>query len=217
MKKTDRAITFLGKDTEWEGKLTFDGTIRIDGHFQGEISSEGNLIVGEEGMVEADIHVSYIVNSGEIHGNIISDQRVDLHAPGKVFGSIQAPTVVIDQGVIFEGTTRMYRAKDAKQEQSKVVGSDEYIGAPPPNLTAIYGIVTDENTGKPIKNAKVVCKGVSKRDINTNASGYYELTNLKDGKWKLKIDAKGYKNGTASIEISGGGTYEQNCQLKKKS
>ena len=216
MKKTDRAITFLGKDTEWEGKLSFDGTIRIDGHFQGEISSEGNLIVGEEGMVEADIHVSYIVNSGEIHGNIISDQRVDIHAPGKVFGSIQAPTVVIDQGVIFEGTTRMYRAKDAKKKKSDVVGSDEYIGAPPPNLTAIYGVVTDENTGKPIKNAKVSCKGAGKSDINTNASGYYELTNLKDGKWKLKIDAKGYKNGTASVEISDGGTYEENCQLKSK-
>ncbi|MFH1490682.1 MAG: polymer-forming cytoskeletal protein [Pseudomonadota bacterium] len=216
MSKMDKAITFLGKDTEWEGKLRFDGTIRIDGHFKGEISSDGNLIVGEEGMVEADIHVSYIVNSGEIHGNLLSDQRVDIHAPGKVFGSIQAPTVVIDQGVIFEGTTRMYRAKGASQRKSDVVGADEYIGAPPPNLTAIYGIVTNEDTGEPIKNAKVSCKGAGKSTINSNASGYYELINLRDGKWKLKVEAKGYKRGSAKIVISGGGTYEQNCQLKSK-
>jgi cytoskeletal protein CcmA (bactofilin family) len=216
MSKMDKAITFLGKDTEWDGKLRFDGTIRIDGHFKGEISSTGNLIVGEEGVVEADIRVSYIVNSGEIHGNLISDQRVDIHAPGKVFGSIQAPSVVIDKGVIFEGTTRMYQAKDANQRRSDVVEVDEHIGAPPPNLTAICGIVTNQDTGEPIKNAKISCKGAGKSAINTNASGYYELINLRDGKWKLQVEAKGYKRGSANVVISGGGTYEQNCQLKSK-
>ncbi|MBW2004532.1 MAG: polymer-forming cytoskeletal protein, partial [Deltaproteobacteria bacterium] len=61
MKKRDQAITFLGKDTEFDGKLTFHGTIRIDGHFKGEISAGGNLVVGEEAMIEANMHISYIV------------------------------------------------------------------------------------------------------------------------------------------------------------
>jgi len=211
-----QVITILGKGTKFEGKLKFQGSIRIDGHFKGEIFSDGNLIVGEEGMIEADVHVSYIVISGEVHGNISADQRVDIRAPGKVFGNIQAPVVVIDEGVIFEGHTRMYRAKEKEGNDLPVIGSDEYKGAPPPSLTAIYGVVTDRETGKPIKNAKLRCKGADKTSVETNASGYYEMTNLKDGNWKLKVDAKGYKKESSMVEISGKGTHEQNFDLEPK-
>ena len=103
MKEKDQAVTFLGKDTEFEGTLTFHGAIRIDGHFKGEITADGSLVVGEDAMIEANIHVSYIVVRGEVHGNIIADQRVDIRAPAKVFANIQTPTVMIDEGVIFEG------------------------------------------------------------------------------------------------------------------
>ncbi|UCG99723.1 MAG: polymer-forming cytoskeletal protein [Deltaproteobacteria bacterium] len=216
MKKREKGITFLGKDTEFEGKLTFHGTIWIEGHFRGEISADGNLIVGEEAKIEANMHISYIVIRGEIHGNIIADQRVDILGPGKVFGNIQAPSVVTDEGAIFWGETRMPSAKEAGKEKSAIIGSDEYAGAPPPTVTAIYGIVTDQETGNPIKNAKVKCKGVGQKNIETNTSGYYEVTNLKDGRWRLKIKAKGYKKGKAQVEISGGKTYEQNFELRSK-
>ena len=216
MKQKDKMITFLGKDTELDGQLTFEGTIRIDGHFKGKISADGNLIVGEEGFIEADIHVSYIKISGEIHGNIYAHQRVDIHAPGKVFGNIHAPTVVIEEGVIFEGMTRMYQAKGANEKNLSVIGSDDYIGTPPSSLTAIYGIVTDQMTGHPIKNAKVRCKGANDKNTQTNASGYYEVIHLKDGEWKLKIGAKGYNSKKAKVGISGEGTCEQNIELKPK-
>ena len=84
MKEKDQAVTFLGKDTEFEGTLTFQGAIRIDGHFKGEITADGSLVVGEDAMIEANIHVSYNVVRGEVHGNIIADQRVDIRAPAKV-------------------------------------------------------------------------------------------------------------------------------------
>jgi cytoskeletal protein CcmA (bactofilin family) len=216
MKEKERAVTFLGKETEFEGKLTFSGAIRIDGHFKGEISAEGSLIVGEEAMVEADVHVSYIVISGEVHGNIVADQRVDIHAPGKVFANIQAPTVVIDEGVIFEGQTRMYQAKEAEDKNLSIIGSDEYTGGPPKNLTAIYGIVTNQETGKPIKNAKVKCRGAGRKNADTNASGYYEVINLKEGKWRLKIRAKDYRRANARVEISGVGTYQQDFSLRPR-
>ena len=216
MKKDMKEITFLGKDAEFEGKLTFHGTFLIDGHFKGEISSDGNLIVGEDGMVEADMHVSYIDIKGEIHGNIFADQRVDIRAPGKVFGNIQAPNVMIDEGVIFEGTTRMYQAKEADaRNKTTVKGPDEYTGGPPSTITAIYGIVTEQISGRPIKNATIKCRGVAKKNTRTNASGYYELINLEDGMRKLSIKAKGYRGDKAKIEISGGGTYEQNFELKR--
>jgi len=216
MKQKDKMITFLGKDAELDGNLTFEGTIHIDGHFKGKISADGNLIVGEDGLIEADIHISYIRISGEIHGNIYAHQKVDIHAPGKVFGNIHAPAVVIDEGVIFEGMTRMYQAKGADEKNLSAIGSDDYIGTPPSSLTAIYGIVTDQITGNPIKNAKVRCSGADDKNTQTNASGYYEVINLKDGEWKLKIGAKGYKSKKAKVGISSEGMCEQNIELKPK-
>ena len=100
MKKSDGIDAFLGKDTAFEGKLSFSGVVRIDGQFTGEIITEGTLIVGESALLESDIHVSHIIVSGEIHGNIIADDRIEIHAPGKVFGNLQAPTVIINEGVV---------------------------------------------------------------------------------------------------------------------
>ena len=216
MKGTEKTITFLGKDTHFEGKLKFEGALRIDGHFEGEITAKGNLIIGEEALVKADILVSYASISGEFHGNITAEQRIDLRAPGKVFGNIQAPSVVIDEGVIFEGSTRMYQARAGQENGTAFIGSDEYRGGPPPNLTAIYGIIRDQSTGKPIKNVKVSCKGDGKGKTETNASGYYELINLKEGQWKLKVEAQGYAKEKGEIAIAGLGTYEQNFDLKPK-
>jgi len=123
---------------------------------------------------------------------------------------------VIDEGVIFEGETRMYRAKGPDESQPVVVGSDEYHNGPPPTITAIHGIVTDQVSGKPIKNAVAECKGSDTKSTHTNASGYYELINLKDGKCKLKIKASGYHKEKTQIEISGGGAYQQDFALKPK-
>ena len=134
MRKTETMAAFFGKDTKFQGKLTFNGTIRIDGHFKGEISPDGALIVGERAMIEANMHISYILINGEIHGNIIADQRIEIHPPGKVFGDIQAPTVVVDEGGIFEGNCRMHRAKEPDEKKLAVIESDGYTGDSPPPL-----------------------------------------------------------------------------------
>jgi hypothetical protein len=110
MKKTETMTAFLGKDTEFDGKLIFHGTIRIDGHFRGEISAAGTL--------------------------------------------------------------------------------------------------------EPIKDAKVSakCKGFAEKNTRTDDSGYYELTDLEDGRWKLKVKTKGLELVKGTVEISGGGVYEQNFE-----
>jgi cytoskeletal protein CcmA (bactofilin family) len=232
MKKTETTTAFLGKDTEFEGKLTFHGAIRIDGHFKGEISSDGNLIVGEGGIIEANIYVSNIIISGEIHGNIIADHRIEIHPPGKVFGDIQAPTVVVDEGGIFEGNCQMHRAKEADEKKLTVIESDSYTGDSPPTLGSIHGIVTghplqspvpihdiatareNKKTAEPIKDAKISakCKGFAEKITRTDDSGYYELTDLEDGTWSLKVEAKGYDVVKATVEISSGGVYEQDFE-----
>ncbi|MFC1820944.1 polymer-forming cytoskeletal protein, partial [Thermodesulfobacteriota bacterium] len=109
MRKRDEINAFLGRDTEFDGKLSFKGAVRIDGHFTGEIFTKGTLIVGESAVIKSDIHVSHIIISGEIHGNIIADNRIEIHAPGKVFGNIQAPALIIEEDVIFEGNCRMQK------------------------------------------------------------------------------------------------------------
>ncbi len=109
---------FLGKDTVFEGKLSFTGSVRLDGDFKGEVLTEGTLVIGDSAKIEADIHVSHIIISGEIRGNIIASDRIEIKSPGKVFGNIQAPTVIIEEGVIFEGNCRM---KPAKEDLDKKV------------------------------------------------------------------------------------------------
>jgi cytoskeletal protein CcmA (bactofilin family) len=121
MKNRDQINAFLGKDTEFEGKLSFKGAVRIDGRFTGEIFTDGTLIAGESAVIKSEIHVSHIIISGEIRGNIIADKRIEIHAPGKVYGNIQAPVVVIDEGVIFEGNCRMQKTEAEREKKLAVI------------------------------------------------------------------------------------------------
>jgi len=106
MKKSE-SVAFLGENTSFEGKLSFHGTVRIDGHFKGEIYSDGTLIIGERGIVEADINTKRVVISGEVHGNINNAKSTEINPKGKVYGNIVTSSIVIHDGVIFEGSCRM--------------------------------------------------------------------------------------------------------------
>jgi len=217
MQKTKTMTAFFGKDTEFEGKLTFHENIRIDGHFKGEISADGSLIVGEGAMIEANMHISSILISGEIHGTIIADDRIEIHPAGKVFGDIRAATVVIHEGGIFDGNCRMHRAKEAGERKPAPVELDGYSADAAPGLGTIHGTLTarkNKNTAEPIKGGKVSakCKGFAEKNTRTDDSGYYELTDLEDGRWKLKVEAKGYEAAKATVEISGGGVYEHDFE-----
>jgi cytoskeletal protein CcmA (bactofilin family) len=104
-KRVDKGIqTFLGPQTTLEGTLTFNGTVRLDGHFTGNIESEGGtMIVGEKAVINANISVHTAIVSGEVRGNIRASDRIELHPPARVFGDLGAPVVLIDEGVVFDG------------------------------------------------------------------------------------------------------------------
>jgi len=106
-KPKDEINAFLGKDTEFEGKLSFSGAIRIDGKLSGEIVSSGTLIVGESAVIKAQVHVADMIISGEVHGDIFAENKIEINVPGKLFGNIQTPKLVIEEGVIFEGKCKM--------------------------------------------------------------------------------------------------------------
>jgi cytoskeletal protein CcmA (bactofilin family) len=120
MKKSKEEINaFLGQDTEFEGKFSFAGAVRIDGKFSGEIESSGTLIVGESAAITSQIHVADMIISGEVRGDIFAENKIEINVPGKLFGNIQTPKLVIEEGVMFEGNCKM---KDLGKPTKKDLG-----------------------------------------------------------------------------------------------
>ncbi len=97
----------LGRGSEFEGKLTFEGIVRIDGKFSGEIFSDGTLIIGEGARVKAEIAVDTLVLQGEMVGNVRAKSTVELHAPGRLRGNIQTVALVVQKGASFDGNCVM--------------------------------------------------------------------------------------------------------------
>jgi cytoskeletal protein CcmA (bactofilin family) len=98
----------LGRGTQFEGKLHFEGRVRIDGVFKGEIQSDDTLVIGEGAEVHAEIDVAtVIVRGGIVHGNIRARTAIELYAPGRMLGNLQSPSLFIDRGVEFQGSCRM--------------------------------------------------------------------------------------------------------------
>lgn len=105
---------YLGKGSKVAGKLTFEGTVRVDGQVEGEVAAQDTLIVGESAIVNAQILGSTIIIKGKVTGDITARKRVEIKAPGKLFGNVTTPCLIIQEGVIFEGHCSMGGADAAK-------------------------------------------------------------------------------------------------------
>src|SRR5215213_2490406 len=105
---------FVGGGTVVTGEANFKAMMRVDGHLSGRVSSSsGTLIVGANGKVDANIEVAVAVIHGTINGDIIATQRLELGRAAKVTGNIQTPSLIIEQGAIFEGTCKMMQMSQA--------------------------------------------------------------------------------------------------------
>jgi len=107
VKTSSTLNALLGKGSEFEGKLVFEGTVRIDGNFKGEIYSTDTLIIGDTANIEADIKVDNIIVNGNVKGNITAKNKTELHAPGQFVGNIKTGSLMIEDGVIFNGQCTM--------------------------------------------------------------------------------------------------------------
>lgn len=115
----------LGKGSEFEGKLAFEGKVRIDGSFTGEISTNDLLQVGDGAKVQAEISCGTVIVEGEVIGNIKATQAVELRRPAKVHGDITTPSLVIEKGVIFEGKSHMESASSSNIVPIYAAAADE--------------------------------------------------------------------------------------------
>jgi cytoskeletal protein CcmA (bactofilin family) len=122
---------FVGAGTSVTGEATFKAMLRIDGHFSGRItSSSGSLLVGAGGQVDANVEVAVATIHGVVNGDIIAGQRIELGRAGKLNGNIQTPSLVIEQGGVFEGSCKMVQQKAATEKPLKVERKENIIDTP---------------------------------------------------------------------------------------
>ena len=121
---------FVGSGTVITGEASFKSMLRVDGRFSGRISSStGTLIVGAGGQVDANIEVSVATIHGVVNGDIIAEQRIELGRAAKLNGNIQTPSLVIEQGAVFEGGCKMVQAKTVSEQPPKVERKENVLDA----------------------------------------------------------------------------------------
>lgn len=134
----------IGAGTEFEGKLGFEGTVRIGGKLTGSITHGDMLIVDEGAQITADIACgSVVVCGGEVTGNIRATVSVELRQQAKVRGDIETPSLMIERGVLLQGQVRMATAtaEAGPTRKASPAASTAGAGAPPPlpPLAAVNG------------------------------------------------------------------------------
>jgi cytoskeletal protein CcmA (bactofilin family) len=113
----------LGAGAEFEGKLTFAGTVRIDAKFKGTIVTNDVLVVGDRARIDADITCGTVIVHGEVNGNIRAKNGVELHAPAKVRGDVETPSLSLERGVVFQGQTTMPAGEKGQEKSRAAAGA----------------------------------------------------------------------------------------------
>ncbi len=108
---SENVIAFVGKGVEFKGTITYDGTVRIDGRLEGEIHTDGVLLVGEDAVITARVSAGTVICRGKITGDIVAKDGVKLESPAELNGSVKAPKLSMEEGVLFNGTCEMVLAE----------------------------------------------------------------------------------------------------------
>jgi cytoskeletal protein CcmA (bactofilin family) len=103
----DEINAFLGTGTSYEGKLNFQGSVRIDGEFRGEVESDGTLVVGSDARIAGRIQVGQLILSGRIEGEIVATGKVVMHKQANLKGIIRTPVLIMEEGALLEGEVYM--------------------------------------------------------------------------------------------------------------
>lgn len=105
--KAEDINAFVGKGVEFKGTISYSGTVRIDGYLDGEIHTDGMLLVGEEAIIQAKITAGTIVSKGKITGEVIAKECIKLRSPAVMNGSVKTPVLSMEDGVLFNGALEM--------------------------------------------------------------------------------------------------------------
>jgi len=130
---------FIDQGSEFSGKLTFKDTVRIDGRFEGEISSENTLIVGETGEIEAAIHSKTVVISGSVTGDVKASRQLVLHKTARLQGNVETPSLLVEEGAVMNGQLKMTRP-DQKLRETKDAKSSSQSDAKADSKTPLKAV-----------------------------------------------------------------------------
>jgi cytoskeletal protein CcmA (bactofilin family) len=100
-------FTYLGKGVDFKGVISFDGTVRVDGRFEGEIHSKGTLIIGEQAVVSGVINTGTMVSQGKVTATVSASEKIQLLKPAVMIGDIRTPSLSIEEGVHYHGFSNM--------------------------------------------------------------------------------------------------------------
>ncbi len=114
----DNFTTLLGPGTEYQGKLTFKGQVRIEGRFSGEIESDGKLVLGRNAEVDAVIRVSELEVQGVLRGDIMVGKRTVLYRTAKLYAGLTTPLLTMEEGALLQGALQM-GAEDIRSKNEK--------------------------------------------------------------------------------------------------
>ncbi len=127
--------TFLGKGVDFKGKAQFEGTVRVDGNFEGEITIDDTLIIGETALIKGTITGGTIVSSGRIEGIITADKKIQLLKPAVLIGDVHTPTFSMEEGVYFQGECDMGAAPSLGMDlDDRVLSNGQGKPSPAKNL-----------------------------------------------------------------------------------
>jgi len=114
--KEEAPETTLGEGVTFRGELSFERLLRIDGTFEGELLSQGKVIVGPKGKVTANLNLREAIIEGEVKGNITVQERLELRGEAAVYGDIRAKTLSVDEGVTLVGTVKVMPQGDVSSD-----------------------------------------------------------------------------------------------------
>jgi len=124
--------SIIGEGTRFNGEFDLNGLLRIDGDFCGTVRTEGKVLVGKNGRAECTVYAGTVVIGGILRGNIFAGEKVVILSTGIVLGNIHSPRLIVEEGVIFNGTakiTQSERKADTSKASTSVAGQETY--APP--------------------------------------------------------------------------------------
>ena len=105
---------YLGSDALFKGALSFEGTVRIDGKFEGQVDTNDTLVIGETGDMKADINVGTLVCKGKLNGAVVASKKIEMHPSSKITGNIQTPALSIELGAVLDGHLNMTETESEK-------------------------------------------------------------------------------------------------------
>ena len=105
--KPEDISAFVGKGVEFKGTITYSGTVKIDGYLDGEIHTDGMLLIGEDAVIQAKITAGTIVSKGKLTGEVVAKECIKLRAPAVTNGSVKTPVLSMEDGVLFNGALEM--------------------------------------------------------------------------------------------------------------